>query len=176
VEADALALTLGRVRTARQDDLSQLFDAHWAPLCRLAFVLLGDATAAEDVVQEAFLGTFRGWARLRDPDRAGLYLRRAVVNASRSRLRRRPLEQRANAIAHGRSDDTGRDWTDASSDAAIVLEAVRRLPERQRSAVVLRYYLDLPEAEIAETLGVAPGTVKSQLAKARKTLARELEP
>ena len=150
------------------DLLSTLFDAHYRSLCRLAYVLLGDGAQAEDVVQEAFMRTFTGLGRLRDRSRADAYLRRSVVNLSRSRLRRRTVEGRSNAAVHRDApieDLSGRHDLD-------LLDAVRALPPRQRAAVVLFYYADLPESEVASTLGCSAGTVKSQLAKARATLAR----
>jgi RNA polymerase sigma-70 factor (sigma-E family) len=152
------------------DLLASLFDAHYRSLCRLAYVLLGDPAHAEDVVQEAFLRTFTGLGRLRDRGRADAYLRRSVVNLSRSRLRRRSVEGRGNAAAH-RADR--RESPLGGSDLDL-LQAVRALPPRQRAAVALFYYADLSESEVASTLGCSVGTVKSQLAKARATLARRL--
>lgn len=152
------------------DLLSTLFDAHYRSLCRLAFVLLGDGAQAEDVVQDAFLRTFTGFGRLRDRGRADAYLRRSVINLSRSRLRRRTTEGRSNAAAHH-----GEQFEDLSGRHDLdLLEAVRALPPRQRATVVLFYYADLPETEVASTLDCSVGTVKSQLAKARATLARSL--
>jgi len=152
------------------DLLSVLFDAHYRELCRLAYVLLGDGPQAEDVVQEAFLRTFTGLGRLRDRSRADAYLRRCVVNLSRSRLRRRSTEGRCNEAVHR----THRDETFTTPADLDMVEAVRSLPPRQRAAVVLFYFADLPETEVAATLGCSVGTVKSQLAKARAALARGL--
>jgi RNA polymerase sigma-70 factor (sigma-E family) len=150
------------------DLLSTLFDAHYRSLCRLAHVLLGDGAQAEDVVQEAFLRTFTGFGRLRDRSRADAYLRRCVINLSQSRLRRRSAEGRSNAAAQ-----RGERFEDLSGRQDLdLLDAVRTLPPRQRATVVLFYYADLPESEVATTLGCSVGTVKSQLAKARTTLAR----
>jgi len=156
------------------DLLAKLFDAHYRGLCRLAYVLLGDAGQAEDVVQEAFLRTFTGVGRLRDKDRADAYLRRSVVNLCRSRLRRRSLEGRS-------TPDAGAAWASPWVEPPVLrdpdlLAAVRALPPRQRAAVVLFYYADLAETEVASTLGCSVGTVKSQLAKARAALARCLGP
>jgi RNA polymerase sigma-70 factor (sigma-E family) len=168
------------------DLLSQLFDAHYRSLCRLAYVLLGDLGQSEDVVQEAFLRTFTGVGRLRDRSRADAYLRRSVVNLCRSRLRRRSVEDRGSAAAAWQASTSG--WHGIAGDATParpepvveppslrdpdLLAAVRALPPRQRAAVVLFYYADLPESEVASTLGCSVGTVKSQLAKARAALAR----
>jgi RNA polymerase sigma-70 factor (sigma-E family) len=153
------------------DRVAVLFDHHYLPLCRLASLLLGDAALAEDVVQEAFLRTFSGFSRLRDPARAEHYLRRSVVNLCRSRWRHRDVEQRGNA-AVGVDPGAARSWDSDRQDVVVtVLAAVRLLPPRQRTTIVLRYYLDLPEAEVAELMGCAMGTVKSQMAKARASLA-----
>jgi RNA polymerase sigma-70 factor (sigma-E family) len=155
-----------------------LFGDHYAGLCRLATVLLGDPAAAEEAVQDAFARTYAGWWRVRRPDRAQWYLRAAVVNQCRSRSRRRRSEERGvrgwSATYEEASVGEGSD-EDARADTMAVLEAVRALPSRQRAAVVLRYYEDLAEADVARVLRCSVGTVKSQLAKARATLARRLE-
>lgn len=178
----------GAPATGRDDAVVALYREHYSGLCRLASVLLGDRAAAEEVVQEAFLRTFAGWRRIRQPERARWYLRAAVVNLCRSRARRRVSEDRGNRLAVLGGDDTGGGLllgphaegtaspadTDRSSEAMVVLAAIRALPERQRATVVLRYYEDLSEADIAATLGCAQGTVKSQLAKARASLQRVL--
>ena len=152
--------------------IERLFATEYAGLCRLATLLVGDRHRGEEIVMEAFLQTFTSWRRLRDQSAAPAYLRRAVVNIARSHLRRRIVEWRANARSH--SAEQTRDDPTEPRHLDPVLEAVRALPSRQRAAVVLRYYLDLSEAEIAATLGCSAGTVKSQLAKARKTLATRL--
>lgn len=162
------------VTDRRDAAVSALFDAHYAGLCRLATLLLDDQGHAEEAVQEAFLRTYVGWRRLRHPERAPAYLRAAVVNQCRSRGRRRSSERRANreAVAAVRDGD-GAPGPEVG-DALAVLEAVRALPPRQREAVVLRYYGDLAEQDVAAALGCSVGTVKSQLAKARATLGRAL--
>ncbi len=164
----------GVVMTDRRDGaVSALFDQHYAGLCRLASFLLDDRAAAEEAVQDAFVRTFAGWHRLRDPERAHAYLRAAVVNQCRSRGRRRVREERGNLrLWRGETDESSD--TDRSADVMAVLDAVRALPPRQREAVVLRYYEDLPERDVAAALGCSLGTVKSQLAKARASLARLL--
>lgn len=170
-------LAFPRVTIRRDEELASLFAVQYVPLCRLAYLLLGDAARAEDIVQEAFLRTFAGWGRIRQPELASAYLRRSVVNLCRSGIRHRPVEWRGNSRSY-RDEEAGAasaaGWEDDVASASTVLEAVRALPPRQRATVVLRYYLDLSEADIAETLGTSPGTVKSQLAKARVHLARLL--
>ena len=112
-----------------------------------------------------------GWLRLRDPERAEHYLTRSVVNLCRSRWRHRDVEQRGNAAA-GRQQGRGPGWdSDRQDTVVVVLDAVRALPPRQRLTIVLAYYLDLPEAKVAQLMGCAPGTVKSQMAKAKASLA-----
>jgi RNA polymerase sigma-70 factor (sigma-E family) len=160
-----------------EDLLVKCFERDYTALQRLAYLMLGDRDLAEDVVQEVFLRTFSGWHRLREPESAGAYLRAGVVNTCRSRMRRRYAEQRANTAVtrpEASEDDQTADAGTANWMAAAVLGAVRTLPPRQRAAIVLRYYADLSEAEMAATLHCAPGTVKSQLSKARATLAVRL--
>jgi DNA-directed RNA polymerase specialized sigma24 family protein len=98
-------------------------------------------------------------------------LKRSVINLCRSGLRRRPVETRGNRLVHHGEEGRSTLWDEGAAVALTVLEAVRGLPPRQRATVVLRYYLDLPEAEIADILGTTTGTVKSQLSKARAHLA-----
>lgn len=170
----ATAATAQVMTDRRNDAVATLFDRHYAGLCRLAFFLLDDHAMAEEAVQEAFVRTFSGWHRLRHPERAHAYLRAAVVNQCRSRGRRRLREQRGNRRLT-QSEPEGSWDTERSADAIAVLEAVRSLPLRQREAVVLRYYEDLPESDVASALGCSVGTVKSQLAKARASLALRLD-
>lgn len=152
----------------RDDLVAALFERDYAGLCRLAGFLLSDPQRAEDVVQEAFVRTFSRWGHLRDPDRAGAYLRRAVVNLCRSRLRRRRTEQAGNEAAWRHTEDLA---PDLDPSAVVIVEAVRRLPARQREVVVLRYFADLSVGEVARTMGCTEGTVKSQMSKARARLA-----
>jgi RNA polymerase sigma-70 factor (sigma-E family) len=156
----------------RDQRVGDLFDRHYPGLCRLAYLIVGDRVQAEEVVMDAFTRTFASWGRIRDLDHSEAYLRRAVVNLSRTRARRRSTEERSNAAVARRpvppaGAEPERDF--------VVWEAVSGLPDRQRAAVVLRYYEDLPEAEIADVLGCTVGTVKSQLSKARAALARALD-
>lgn len=171
----ALREAMPVVTDRRDAAVAELFDTHYAGLCRLATLLLDDRGQAEEAVQEAFLRTFVGWRRLRHPEHAGAYLRAAVVNQCRSRGRRRVTEQRGNRAVWAASADPVESDVERTGDVLAVLEAVRSLPARQREAVVLRYYADLSEAEVADALGCSVGTVKSQLFKARATLSRLLD-
>ncbi len=164
----------------REEQIADLFLKHYDGLCRLAALLLSDRGGAEEVVQEAFLRTFSSWWRIRHLERAHWYLRTAVINQCRSRLRRRSTEDRSNRTIYATDPErqavsvVGSDGTDASDDSLVLMDAVRGLPPRQRETVILRYYEDLPEAEIAKILSCSVGTVKSQLAKARSSLSAAL--
>jgi RNA polymerase sigma-70 factor (sigma-E family) len=176
----ALAYSTGvavarRADAERDERVANLFDAHYAPLCRLAYVILGDSQMAEEMVMEALLKTFTGFRRIRDLDRADVYLRRAVVNLCRSKIRRKSIEMRVNATVHHRDERRAPHWDPEQHEISrVVLEAVRKLPERQRACVVMFYYEDLPEAQIAEVLDCSVGTVKSQLSKSRAKLQKWL--
>ncbi|MTV25895.1 SigE family RNA polymerase sigma factor [Nitriliruptoraceae bacterium ZYF776] len=140
-----------------------VFNAHHRQAVRLAYLLVSDPHLAEDVVSEAFAKVYVRWAKggVRD---VGSYLRRAVANEANSRLRRRYLERR---VAEERSgDDRGVRLVDEhAAEHDEVWQAIQRLPDRQRTAVVLRYYEDLSEADTAEVLGCSVGTVKSQVSR-----------
>lgn len=156
-------------------DFADLYAAHHAEALRIAYLLTADPHRAEDVVADAFVKVYRRWRRggITQP-RA--YIRRAVVNETNSRFRRVALERREAAKRHG--DDRGHVQTgDALADRDQVFRALHRLPQRQRTALVLRYYGDLAERDIAETMGCSVGTVKSSISRAldrlRDTLAEQ---
>lgn len=166
---------LERTGLSSDQEVAALFRRHYASMCRLAFVILGDAHVAEEVVMDAMLKTFSGWRRIRDVASSEAYLRRAVINGCRSRIRRKSVEARGAAVMKGRLQRPD-EWADAGNeDRDDVWRAVQGLPERQRACVVLRYYEDLPEAEIAEIMDCSIGTVKSQLHKARARLEKSLD-
>lgn len=158
------------------DAVTLLFASHYRPLVRLA-TLLGDAASAEEIVQDAFVELHQRWGRLRDPQLAGAYLRQSVVNRTRSALRHRGVVER---FLRRQTDPPPIASAEAGALAAEtnaeVLAAVRLLPARQREALVLRYYLDLPEAQTAELMGVTVGAVKSHTARALAALRQTLEP
>lgn len=154
----------------RARDISELFDREYKSLHRLAYVFVADAAVAEEIVMEAFVKVFSGWNRFRSVERKSAYLKQMVVNGCRSRLRRRGIEQRVNEAAHRDLAGHVRLESDHSDLQLDLWDAVRRLPDRQRTAVVLRYLEDLSEAEIAHVLDCSVGTVKSQLSRARRKL------
>jgi RNA polymerase sigma-70 factor (sigma-E family) len=152
--------------------LEQLYAAQYAGLVRLGVLLLRDQALAEDVVQDSFVAMHRHWDRV-DPGRAPAYLRQTVVNRSRSALRHRVVVERhrPDPVAHGLPADHGVLQTERR---AAVLEALAELPTRQREVIVLRHYLDLSEAEIATTLGISRGAVKSHASRAAAALRARL--
>ena len=166
-----------RSNIERDRDVAALFDRHYVPMCRLAYVILGNSALAEEIVMDALLKTFSSWWRLRDPSKADLYLRRAVINLCRSRIRRKQLESKHQERMRSEGASGWTQWEgDRLETDQVVLDAVRDLPERQRACVVLRYYEDMSEAEIARVLDCSTGTVKSQLSKARSKLEAALGP
>jgi RNA polymerase sigma-70 factor (sigma-E family) len=166
-------------RPRADEGVTALYAAHAVGLIRLGFVMLADRGAAEDVVQDAFLGLYRNWDRLHDPASALPYLRSSVLNGCRAALRtqaRRDRKHRATAALD--------DWRPLeSAEAAVllaeehqeVLAAVRRLPDRQRETLMLRFYLGLSPDETARVMGISTGTVKSALSRAITALGRTLK-
>lgn len=140
--------------------VEQLYAAHWRQLVRLSALLVHDQAAAEDVVQDAFVAMHGRWGRLRDADKALAYMRQAVVNRSRSALRHRAVVER-----HARTTTVGDVTVEGPSVGGARRDAVREallvLTDRQREVLVLRYYLDWSEAQIADVLGISRGAVKS---------------
>jgi len=154
--------------------VSALYQAHALALVKLAVLMTGDQPTAEDVVQDAFLGLYRRWSALHDADKALGYLRSSVLNGCRSVHRVRFRRQSITL-------DPPQPVDSAEAEAMLgeahreVLAALRRLPRRQREAVVLRYYLDMTEDQAAQTMGVGRGTVKSATSRGIAALARLLK-
>jgi RNA polymerase sigma-70 factor (sigma-E family) len=159
--------------TVRQQ-VTALYQAHALGLVRLAVLMVGDQQTAEDVVQEAFLGLYRRWPALKDPERALAYARSSVLNGCRMALRAR---FRRDKIAVAAPDDIeSAEATALLGEASReVIAALGRLPARQREAVVLRYYLDMTENQAAQAMRVSRGTVKSATSRGLAALARLLK-
>jgi RNA polymerase sigma-70 factor (sigma-E family) len=161
----------------RDTVVSNLFSLHHRRLVGLASLLVDDRRNAEDLVQEAFAGLYRSWRQLRDPDAAVAFLNKAVVNGGRDSLRRKRRAGAAVLRLVPRSELL------ASAEHAAVQNAehqrlwaaVTALPTRQRQVLVLRYYLDQSEAEIADTLGVSRGSVKKHASRGIAALAQQWE-
>lgn len=155
--------------------LAELHRTEYRSLVRLAAILLGDAAAAEEVTQDAFAGALAAQGRMTDPDKLLAYVRSAVLNRARSRLRRgavaaRPWRRAAEAVVPSPEDAAV-----VGSRRALVLAALRTLPRRQRECLALRYYLDLSDTEVAAALGVSVGSVKQHISRGLDNLASRLE-
>lgn len=143
-----------------------LYDANYRRMVQVARLTTGSTTLAEDLVQDAFADVLRRFDEVRSPE---AYLRRAVMSRCTSWVRRRAIERR-----HGeRLRAEVPQWSDPAT--VEVMDAIGRLSTRQRAAIVLRYFGDWSEREIADALGCRPGTVKSLLSRATTQLAKELQ-
>jgi len=156
------------------DLVGTLYQCHALRLIRMAVLLVGDQPSAEDVVQDAFLGLHRGVSRLRDPANAVAYLRASVLNGCRSVLRSRKRAWSSRAAMHEPPVWSAESAAMAGEDRREALRAVALLPRRQREVLVLRYFLNLTDREIATALGVSRGTVASTASRALAALARDL--
>jgi RNA polymerase sigma-70 factor (sigma-E family) len=156
--------------------VTALYRANALGMIRLAHVVLGDRGAAEDVVQEAFSGLYRRWAHVSDHDKALSYVRSAVLNACRSALRRvKPElcgEPPADASRPGQL--SGETAVLDEEERVTVMAALRKLPHRQREVLILRFYLDMTDQEIAAQMGIGASTVRSSAHRALVALGRML--
>jgi RNA polymerase sigma-70 factor (sigma-E family) len=148
---------------------------HYRSLVRLASLLVDDVATCEEIVQDAFVSVFRSPARVRERDKLPAYLRSAVLNGARSHLRRRRVRDRVRPLRP--VDDAASAETGAllADDQRAMLDALRSLPDRQRDVLVLRFYAGCSETEIANTLRISAGTVKTHTRRGLEALARLLE-
>ena len=152
----------------------ELYDGHYVRLVRLAVLLVGDAGRAEEIVQDAFVDLVSRWRMIRDPGAAASYLRTCVANGARSHLRHRAVVNRQPVSKPSVMDS-------AETEALVrieherVLSLLSELPGRQREVLVLRYYGQLSEAEIADTLGISRGSVKSHNSRGLRSLRIAME-
>ena len=168
------AVTPEALRLDPDAAVTVLYTAHYRSLVRLAALLLDDVGASEEVVQDAYVKMHGAWRRIREPEAAVGYLRTTVLNLARSRLRHRQVVQRhppkpspdAPSAEYGALNRLERDR---------VVAALRTLPTRQRECLVLRYYGDLSEAQIAEAMGISRGAVKSHASRGMAALRTVLE-
>lgn len=175
VEIDGLAPGVGRRARSDADPLAVLHREHYASLVRLASLVLGDVGLSEQVVQDAFVKLHLRWGGLRQLDRAPAYLRSCVLNGARSQLRHQKVRDRHDARRTvAPASGTPEASVVAAAEHERVVAALRRLPERQREALALRYFLDLPEAEIAAAMGVSAGSVKTHVHRGLAALAQLL--
>src|SRR5881227_3773323 len=168
-----MASSTARVGWSADRAVTELYSLHYRALVRLAALLVRDTPTAEEVVQDSFVAMHGGWQRLRDAECALAYLRQAVVNRSRSVLRHR-------AVVEKYPEKPSPDMPSAEHGALVQLErsaviaTLRKLPGRQREAIVLRYYADFSEAEVAAAMGISCGAVKSHTARAMAALRTDL--
>jgi RNA polymerase sigma-70 factor (sigma-E family) len=158
--------------------LTDLYRLHALRLIRLAYVMLGDRQAAEDVVQDAFAGLYRRWDRIADHSKAPQYVRSSVLNGCRTAIKRtRPVLELLDIDvepAAGSAVSSAETAVLAGEQQRVLMRAIRRLPGRQREALVLRFYLDEPDAEIARLMGIRESTVRSTTHRALVALGRLL--
>jgi RNA polymerase sigma-70 factor (sigma-E family) len=171
---DFLAAPAGRGEWSADLAVVELYRQQYKSLVRLAAMLVRDTPSAEEVVQEAFIAMHDGWHRLKDTEKALAYLRQAVVNRSRSVLRHRMVVEK-NAPKPAPDMPSAEHGAMAMLERSAVIAALRELPDRQREALVLRYYADLSEAQIAAAMKITPGAVKSHTSRGMAALRAALE-
>ena len=140
----------------------------------MARLLVDDRETAEDVVMDAFTSLYRRWAAVRDPAEAHRYVRSCVLNGARSQLRRRRLRRRHES--GGAQQEAIRDGLETNeADRSTAARLLQTLPYRQRQVLVLRYFVDMTEAQIAYELGISPGSVKTHASRGLAAMARALD-
>jgi RNA polymerase sigma-70 factor (sigma-E family) len=154
--------------------VTALYTAHYRSLVRLAALLLDDVGASEEVVQDAYVKMHGAWGRIREPQAAVGYLRTTVLNLARSRLRHRQVVQR-HAPKPMPDEPSAEHGAMALLERDRLIQALRTLPTRQRECLVLRYYGDLSELQIAEAMGISTGAVKSHASRGMAALRSALE-
>lgn len=152
--------------------VTALYHEHALSLIRAAHIMLGNRAAAEDVVHDAFCGLYRRWGHLADKGKALSYVRSSVVNGCRTALRRSRLQDRI--TTYQPSAVSAEAAALSREERREVVRALRRLPDRQREVLVLRYYLDLTDEQIADDLGITPSTIRSTRHRALVSLERLL--
>lgn len=167
--------TVSEMTATETGRLGELYLRHADDAVRLAYLLTGDRALAEDLVQDAFVRLAGRLVHLRDPGAFEAYLRRTVVNLTNSHFRRRKVERTYLERARGAIGPHGTQLSARSfEDREDLWQALMRLSARQRAALVLRFYEDLPERQVAEILRCRPGTVKSLVSRGLETLRDEV--
>jgi RNA polymerase sigma-70 factor (sigma-E family) len=176
------------MRAQLDEEFRDFMHGRWPAMVRLAYALTGDQGHAEDVAQTAFARAYASWPKVRRTGNPEAYVRRIVINENLNRFRKHRVAERltdtlpdsvagalsgplAGSLAAAGAVDATRQYDDRSA----LIAALQRLGPRQRAVIVLRYWLDLTEAEIAAALGCSVGTVKSQAARALATLRQSAE-
>jgi RNA polymerase sigma-70 factor (sigma-E family) len=151
------------VNARDREQFEEFMTSRWPGLVRLAFGLTGDRWLAEDLAQTALASAYASWSRVRRADDPDAYVHRILINASKSRLRRRRVHEQPAATAR---EAAVSDPTASVDERSVLLSALQELPPRQRAVVVLRYLEDLTDAQTAALLGCSASTVRSQAARA----------
>jgi RNA polymerase sigma-70 factor (sigma-E family) len=157
------------------DALVDLYRTHAKALVEMLWVFVGDRSEAEDLCQEAFMRLQRSWRRVDPARNAGAYLRATAFNLARSGLRRRLVARRLRPAPEPEGTAAADEGVELRADQRQLLDALRRLPARQRECLVLRYWQDQSDAEIAATLGISANSVKTHLRRAMERLEHDLE-
>lgn len=162
------------MRQSERDEFEAFIAATWARLFRTAHALTGNRQDAEDMLQSAFAKVYSNWRKVSRADNPESYVHRIVVNETTSAWRRRwrHVERPSDSLPEPKLDS----HADAVSSHTTMWSAIQSLPPRQRAVIVLRYYEDLSERDIAQTLDISPGTVKSQASSALKSLRGHFQP
>jgi RNA polymerase sigma-70 factor (sigma-E family) len=153
-------------------DFADFVASSQAKMVRLGELLTGDRDRAEDLAQDGYAKAYAAWARIRGGDPQA-YVRRCIVNANTDWWRRRTWREQPRALVPDQPEHADISAVHAARD--VVLRALARLTARERSVIALRFYLDLTEYQIAHELGIAPGTVKSAVARALAKLRADAE-
>lgn len=174
---EAVSSVASAVRAVDRDALvALLFEQEAIRLVRMARLFTDDRNAAEDLVQEAFIRLHRAAHRLKDPERAAPYLRSIVINLARDHNRRGLMSLRhQEAMKSDATPDIPEDLVLAGADQQMIVEALREISPRQRDCLMLRFYLDLPETEIAQVLGISPNSVKTHCRRGMAALRDKVE-
>jgi RNA polymerase sigma-70 factor (sigma-E family) len=173
------------MRAQLDEEFRDFMHGRWPAMVRLAYALTGDQGHAEDVAQTAFARTYASWPKVRRTGNPEAYVRRIVINENLNRFRKHRVAERltgtlpdsvSGALPGSLAGSlAGSDAMRQYDDRSALIAALQGLGPRQRAVIVLRYWLDLTEAEIAAALGCSVGTVKSQAARALATLRQSAE-
>ena len=158
--------------TAVDEEFADFMRGRWPAMVRLAYALTGDAGHAEDVAQAAFARAYAAWRRVRQAGDPDAYVRRIVINENRKRFRKHRVPEDLHGDLHGDLTGPLAGQQQGPEERQALLDALGRLGPRQRAVIVLRYWLDLSEAETAAALNCSVGTVKSQASRGLATLRK----
>jgi RNA polymerase sigma-70 factor, ECF subfamily len=169
---DSQLETVERISEENRPRVEELYATHAQGAVRLAYLLVGDLEIAKDIAQEAFLRAFGRFADMRKPHSFPTYLRATIVNLTRKHFQRRGLERLY--LDRLRTRPAERVAPPNIEQREVVMQALLQVPERQRAALVLHYYEDLSEYQVADLMGVSEQAARSLVARGRKALREQL--